>query len=253
MALAGNRWRFFFGDAPQNVRAPGQGYFWPMREKSLRVFLLCALVMALPGLCAHFALGRFALHMALNDFHDRFLDLVFPFVTELANGWVPAILAVALLARDWRSFLMMGLSTGVSAILVQSLKHFVFGGHDRPTMYLEQMPGLKLVAGTDFHHHFSFPSGHSTAAFSMCLALAVIIARKGPAMLLAVFAALLAFSRVYLSQHFTEDILAGAFLGCLTGTAAYVLLYRSKWGSGPALDGSPFRRPRTSSGHRWRP
>lgn len=224
-----------------------------MRERSLRTFLLCALIMALPGLWAHFHYGRFALHIALNEFHDRFLDVLFPILTELANGWVPLVLALALLARNWRSFLMMGLSTGVSAVVVQSLKHFVFDGHDRPSMYLGQMPGLQLVAGIDLHHHFSFPSGHSTAAFSMCLALAVIIGRKGPALLLALLAALLAFSRVYLSQHFTEDILAGAFVGCLTGTAMYVLLYRSNWGVRPALDGSPFSRPKTNSAHRSLP
>lgn len=213
----------------------------PRRTRSLRTFLLVSLVLALPAAIAHVRLGRFGLHMALNGFHSAPGDALFPYFTELANGWVPVLMALLLLWKSWRAFLMMGLSTGVSAIMVQMLKRLVFGNHDRPSMYMEQMPGLHLVAGLDMHHHFSFPSGHSTAAFSMCLALAVVMGRQGPAFLLALGAALLAFSRVYLSQHFTEDVLAGAFLGCLVGTAIYVLLYMGPWGREVRLDRSPFR------------
>lgn len=213
-----------------------------MRERSVKVFLLVSLLMALPGLWAHWYMGRFPLHLALNGFHDKVLDQVFPVLTEFANGWVPTVLALLLLVKSWRGFLMMALSAGLGAIVVQVLKHTVFADYDRPSMFLGQMQGLHLVAGIDLHHHFSFPSGHSTAAFSMCLALAVFLGRRFPAVLLALFAALLAFSRIYLSQHFMEDILAGAFLGCLSGTAAYLLLYRSAWGKRAWLDTTPFRR-----------
>ncbi|HMN06033.1 MAG TPA: phosphatase PAP2 family protein [Flavobacteriales bacterium] len=165
-----------------------------------------------------------------------------PVFTELANGWVPVILALVLLRKSWRTFLMMGLGTGLSAIAVQLLKHLVFAGYDRPAMFLEEMPGLQLVAGMDLHHHFSFPSGHSTAAFSMCLALAVVIGNRAAAIGLAVLAALLAFSRVYLSQHFTEDILAGALVGTVVTTAVFGLLYQGRYAHDARLDRSPFKR-----------
>ena len=213
-----------------------------MREKSLAAFLLASLLLAMCGLYAYCTLGRFPLHLSANAYHRPLLDQCFLFLTALANGWVPTVFALLLLGKSWRAFLMMGLSTGLSALVVQALKHFVFPDHDRPPLFLDQMPGLQLVAGLDLHHHFSFPSGHSTAAFSMCLALAVLVGRQVPAVLLAVLAALLAFSRVYLSQHFTEDILAGAFTGCVCGTAVYALLYRSAWGKRHALDRSPLRR-----------
>lgn len=213
-----------------------------MRERSLRNFLLAGLAMALPALVAEWRMDRFALHQAMNGFHTAALDALFPVITALADGWVPVGLSVLLLAVSWRAFLMMGLSTGLSAILVQFLKQVVFPGHDRPSMFLDHMPGLPVVAGLDLHHHFSFPSGHSTAAFSMCLALAVVVGRPRPAVLLALAAGLMAYSRVYLSQHFTEDILAGAFLGCATGTLVYLLLYRGPWSLRAGLDRSPFRR-----------
>ena len=75
----------------------------------------------------------------------------------------------------------------------------------------------------------------------MCAALAVVIGKPVPAILLAALAALLAFTRVYLSQHFTEDVLAGAFVGTVVTIGVYYLLYRTAWGERTALDGGPFR------------
>ncbi len=213
-----------------------------MREKALKAFLLTATALAVPAALSVLRMDKYHLHLAMNSFHGPLPDAAFPVLTELANGFVPAILAVLLLFQSWRSFLMMGLSTGLSALVVQFLKRAVFNDHDRPAMFLDHMGGLHTVAGVDLHHYFSFPSGHSTAAFSMCLALAVVIGKRPAAVVLALFAALLAYSRVYLSQHFTEDILAGAIVGCLVGAAVYMFLYRGAWGRRSTLDRSPFLR-----------
>jgi undecaprenyl-diphosphatase len=70
----------------------------------------------------------------------------------------------------------------------------------------------------------------------MCLALAVIAARPRLAVLLAVAASLMAFSRVYLSQHFTEDILAGAAVGSATAVLIWRWLYVGKFAERPWLD-----------------
>lgn len=213
-----------------------------MRERSLWIFTVCAVLLAIPALIGVIRLDHLALHLAVNRFHAPWADHLFPFVTELANGWVPAVLAVLLLWKSWRSFLMLGLSAGFSAIILQSLKHTFFADIDRPSMFLDKMPGLHVVAGLDLYHHFSFPSGHSTVAFSMCAALAVVVGRPVPAALLAVLATVLAFSRVYLSQHFTEDVLAGALVGTSLAIGVFFLLYRTAWGKRPALDRTPFKR-----------
>ena len=49
--------------------------------------------------------------------------------------------------------------------------------------------------------------------------------------MLALLAGLLAFTRVYLSQHFTEDALCGACIGTITAWAAYRWLYISRFSS----------------------
>lgn len=214
------------------------------RTRSLWAFVLVTALMALPVLIAVLRIDKLALHASINAHHAPWADVFFRVWTWAAAGWTPTVLALALLWKSWRAFLMLGLSAGLSALVVQGLKHFVFGDHDRPVEFATGMPTLYLVPGEEMNHHFSFPSGHSTAAFSMCLALAVIIGRRVPAVLFAVIAASLAYSRVYLSQHFTEDVLAGACVGTCTGIAVYYLVYHGKWGRNAALDRSPFRGKR---------
>ena len=212
-----------------------------MRERSLWMFTACTVLLAIPGVIGILSLDHLSLHLVVNRFHAHWADLLFPYATELANGWVPAILAVLLLWKSWRSFLMMGLSAILSAIVVQSLKHLFFESMDRPAMFFDRMPGLHVVAGIELHDHFSFPSGHSTVAFSMCAALAVVVGKPLPAAFLAVLAAVLAFTRVYLSQHFTEDAIAGALIGTAVSIGVFYMLYRTTWGKRPALDRAPFR------------
>jgi len=194
---------------------------------------------------ALFAIGLFlvatqeklALHRAVNAIHGPGLDWFFSWFTHTADGLVPAGLALALLfVRDVRAFLMMGLSCGISAIAVQLLKRQVFSDMHRPSAFRDHLGDLHWVEGVDLHGHFSFPSGHSTAAFSMCFALAVILSRPRLAMPFAVLAALMAWSRVYLSQHFLQDAVAGSLLGTAAAFGIYWALYRSPMSGRPWLD-----------------
>ena len=213
-----------------------------MRNKAVLVFLATALAIVLPALCAIAATTHLALHQQVNKWHPVWADQAMPWITEGANGWVPAALAIGMLWHSWRAFLMVGLSTLLGSVAVQSLKHFIFPNVDRPSAFLTEMPGLHLVAGMDLHHSFSFPSGHSATAFGMCFAMAVVCGKRGAAVWLALLAGLLAYSRVYLSQHFTEDAVAGAALGTLIGWLVYRWLYFGERAQRSALDRSPFRR-----------
>lgn len=213
------------------------------RTRSLGLFVLAGAVLALPAVVAIAMVEKFALHAGINAHHTPWADLFFRVVTHFADGVVPALLALLLLVtKDLRSFLMMALSSGLSAVVVQLLKRQVFADAYRPGMFRDRLEGIYWVEGIELHHHFSFPSGHATAAFSMCIALAVVLGRPAWAVVLAVMASIMAFSRVYLSQHFTEDIVAGAALGVLTGVLVHHLLYRSAFSRKAWLDRRLVRR-----------
>ncbi len=198
------------------------------RERSVRNFITVWVGFSALLLAAVLVTDKMALHLAMHPLHSPFTDTFFSGLTHLGDGLVPTGIAIFLLAtRPFRSFLMVGLSCGFSAIITQFLKQVVFSTSDRPHMFKQDLVGLHWVEGLELHHHYSFPSGHATAAFSLCFALAVLVARPTWGYVFAYIALALAYSRVYLSQHFTEDILAGAAIGTVTAYVVYRWLYVS--------------------------
>jgi membrane-associated phospholipid phosphatase len=207
------------------------------RSKALFGFTLVAALFTVCGTLLLLGSEKYALHAALNARHSPALDRFMALFTHMADGLVPtAFSLLLLLLATWRSFLMMGLSCGLSAVVAQFLKHLVFHDADRPAMHADRLEGMHWVLGIDLHHHNSFPSGHATAAFAMMLALSVLLGkpRWGPP--LALVAVLMAWTRVYLSQHFLADIVAGAAIGTVTGVVLHHWLYRSSFAQRAWLD-----------------
>jgi undecaprenyl-diphosphatase len=76
--------------------------------------------------------------------------------------------------------------------------------------------------GTVPSDRFSFPSGHTAAAFVMATLLAYFF----PLLTIVVFpwAFLVGFSRIYLGVHYPSDILAGMILGVLAAYSGIVII-----------------------------
>lgn len=162
-------------------------------------------------------------HLMLNGYHTQTLDTVFKYVTMLGEGF-PSYLGVVLLFFSWRKGLFILLGQGFTCIVTQILK-FAFA-HPRPAVFFEQM-GADLpetVAEVTLRRGMnSFPSGHTSAAFALFTCLALMTPRRWTPLWM-VLAWATAYSRIYLSQHFLEDILLGSIIGMICCCMLYMFM-----------------------------
>ncbi len=192
-----------------------------MRDSS--PFIECCYVFAIVGGLILIFFTKASVHLFINRFHSPCLDVYFKQTTFLGDGISAAILVVLLLFVRYRYAMMMALSNIVCSVLVQLLKRLIFAESVRPHEFFKGIKNLYLVPGVEVYSFHSFPSGHSATIFTTCTLLCLMTKRRPLRVLLFLLALSISFSRVYLSQHFFEDIYAGAILGVIVAycMAAY--------------------------------
>ena len=122
-----------------------------------------------------------------------------------------------------QSGLFLSSSVALSGVSADIFKYIA--GRARPTLYFsEQLYGFNF-----FHYEYewtSFPSGHSATAFSVAIVLTTLYPRWR---LLFLFGgALIAFSRIFLTQHYISDVIAGSFLGIASSMLLYNFYFKTK-------------------------
>jgi undecaprenyl-diphosphatase len=133
-----------------------------------------------------------------------------------ASSWtVYALLLLALHPADVSATLRLATAAGIATLFSQVLKRSL--GRARPD---RAIVGFEALSGNP--DRFSFPSGHTAAAFAVAVAFAGAPFGLGVALFL--FAIAIAVSRVYLGAHYPLDVAAGAALGSVAGLAALALL-----------------------------
>ncbi len=161
----------------------------------------------------------------LNYYHAPFLDSFFRVITFLGDGWFVIIMALVFFFLKKRALSFMILSSYLlSGVFVQVIKRFF--PEPRPSMYLQShhIEYTGFIEGVTLHNSYSFPSGHTTSVFALAACIALFYAPKRLGILLAVIAFLVGYSRIYLGQHFPEDVFVGMFLGTISTILCFVWL-----------------------------
>jgi undecaprenyl-diphosphatase len=144
-----------------------------------------------------------------------------PWRTRLARTFTRAgntsswtVVVLVLLAAG-QPFTVLGARLAAAALLgtlfSQALKRSLH--RPRPT---SAIVGFEALAENP--DRFSFPSGHTTAAFAAAVALAGAPFGIGPVVLLLAFG--IGMSRVYLGAHYPLDVAVGVVLGSVAGAVA---------------------------------
>ncbi len=178
----------------------------------------------------------------VNGHYTPALDYFFWGLTNIGDGAFYALVTLGLLFVRFRWALLSLVSFIITSLAAQLLKQLVFTGHPRPYWYFQEHAprvALHLVAGVSMNGLKSFPSGHSTSAFSVFLLLTILSSKKGWGYFFLLLAVATAYSRVYLAQHFVEDVYAGSLLGTV------LTLVVASWLQ-PWLDSHP------RAWHNWR-
>jgi len=172
--------------------------------------------------------SKAGIHIYINEHTQGLADTFFRLITNLGDGLFVAILALLFLLIRIRSGLLIAISGLIAGVVTQTLKHTVFSDLKRPVKFFEGIYQLHLVPGVNNYSGNTFPSGHSASAFALYLSLALLTENKLLKFSLFLIACIVAFSRIYLSQHFFNDVYAGSILGILSVLGAWLILTRMK-------------------------
>ena len=156
---------------------------------------------------------RSDVYFYINRLHTPAGDMLFPYITELGSTSAAVLISLLLLMIGKRMGAVMATAYIFTATISFTLKALV--GFPRPHRYFsERLHDIYFVPGVVVLDNFrSFPSGHSVCAFTAATVLSYYAKNKYWSFLYLTLAMLVAYSRMYMSQHFLEDVTAGSLLG----------------------------------------
>jgi membrane-associated phospholipid phosphatase len=193
-----------------------------------QAFVIAYTLLLIVGLYPLLAWDKMQVFLVINEYHHPVLDGFFCYWTHLGSGITYTLLLVLLffLKTPLRKLFIGLASFGVMSVIVQVLKRIVFSHHLRPMKVIQladQAVQLHIVDNVDILTHLSFPSGHAGTIFTAACFLNFIMTRKQSwySLGLLLIAVLVAYSRVYLCQHFYTDVYAGALIGGWTTLIVY--------------------------------
>jgi membrane-associated phospholipid phosphatase len=152
------------------------------------------------------------IYFFINGLHFTAGDYFFPYMTELGGTVTAIVICLLLLFVSYRSSILMASSLILTTIINVSLKNLFnaprpslyFANHTRPIYYV---PDVEVLSNS-----FSFPSGHTVCAFTIAVVLTYVTSNRKMGYVYLLFALLVAYSRMYMSQHFLEDVTAGSIV-----------------------------------------
>lgn len=172
----------------------------------LVLLLICIVLMLI--------FSKTELYFAINHLHTVFTDVFFASFTILGASIGCIIIVLITFLINFRSGFLLASSYIITFIISQTIKHLVKA--PRPHLFFsKKLHDIYLIKGVVMLNTNSFPSGHSVSAFTAAVVFTYAAKNKRWGVFWLLIAVLIAYSRMYLSEHFLQDVTAGSALGVL--------------------------------------
>ena len=180
----------------------------------VRYFFIPYLIVLCACLILKILFTRVQIYYAVNSHNNPLADILAPYFTDLGDGWTTIALALILALFNYSRALLLAVVYAVTSLSAQLVKH-IFDA-PRPKLYFQdQLSRIHFVKGVEIFSLHSFPSGHTVTAFSTALVITWWCRNRFLGLPLLLLAMMIGYSRMYLSEHFFEDVIAGSVIGVI--------------------------------------
>lgn len=167
-----------------------------------------------------FCFSKLDSFLFINSHHHPIADIFFAIITFAGDGYCVIGFALVLYLWKHRKLAIAIVVTYVtSGLLCATLKRTFHA--PRPAVFFAQDPEFNVLSWLPLAYQNSFPSGHTTSVFAMVMTIALFSSNCLMARVALLVGCLTAYSRVYLGQHFVEDLWFGTVLGCAMSLICY--------------------------------
>ena len=165
----------------------------------------------------------------LNSFHNGYWDNFFWMFTS-KEVWIPLYLTIAyvIFKNHGARGLVTMLAITLLIVLCDQISTNVFKhgferfrpSHDEDLKYLVHLINGKRGG------LYGFVSSHSTNSFGLAMFTSLLFRKRTYTVFIFIWAAINAYSRIYMGVHFPGDIIGGFLLGMILGRIVYGIYLR---------------------------
>ena len=157
---------------------------------------------------------------AIQGIHQEWLTEILRFFTTIGESglvWIVIAIVLTCIPKTRKCGLTMIIAMAITYLVGNLfLKNVI--ARSRPCA-VDTSVTLKIP----FPSEYSFPSGHTCAAFAFAGAMCRGLERRWAKAAAVAAAVLMGFSRLYVGLHFPSDVLAGMCVGLLCSQGAWYL------------------------------
>jgi membrane-associated phospholipid phosphatase len=165
-----------------------------------------------------YLIGHSEFFLMLNGDGGRVADYFFEYFTNAGDGlmWILVLLITlfVLKRKDVWALLISGFA--VSTIVTQIFKYLIVPDEPRPVKVIKDTSLMHTVPGVELHSISSFPSGHTGTIFCFYILFCLLLNKNWWLVVGLIIALLVAYSRVYLAQHFPFDLAGGILVAIIS-------------------------------------